>query len=39
MIAEGGRLYDSVFAHHGPLNYMLAHGVYAATGSIELAPW
>jgi hypothetical protein len=39
MIAEGGRLYGSIFAHHGPLNYMLAHGVYAATGSIALAPY
>jgi hypothetical protein len=39
MIAEGGRLYDDIFAHHGPLNYALAHGVYTATGSLALAPY
>ncbi|WP_058553679.1 hypothetical protein [Thiohalocapsa sp. ML1] len=39
MIASGGRLYDDIFAHHGPLNYALAHVVHALSGSIELAPY
>ncbi len=39
MIAEGWRLYGDLFAHHGPLNYALAHGVYTLTGSVALAPY
>lgn len=39
MIARGGRLYGDIFAHHGPLNYAMAHGVYVATGSLALAPY
>lgn len=39
MIGEGYHLYDTLFAHHGPLNYALAHLTYLATGSVELAPY
>ncbi len=39
MIAEGYRLYDTLFAHHGALNYALAHLAYLATGSVQLAPY
>lgn len=39
MIAEGFRLYDTLFAHHGALNYALAHLAYLATGSVRLAPY
>jgi hypothetical protein len=39
MIDEGYRLYDTLFAHHGVLNYALAHLTYLATGSLELAPY
>ena len=38
LISDGERLYESIFAHHGPLNYMLAHAVYTFTESKELAP-
>jgi len=39
MIAEGYRLYDTLFAHHGALNYALAHLAYLNTGSVQLAPY
>jgi len=39
MIADGKRLYGDIFAHHGPLNYALAHGVHALSGSVALAPY
>ena len=39
LISDGERLYESIFAHHGPLNYMLAHAVYALTESKDLAPY
>lgn len=39
LVAEGGRLYESVFAHHGPVNYILAHLVGSAVSTDALAPY
>ena len=36
MIAGGQRLYGDVFAHHGPLNYLLAHIAASAAPAAEV---
>jgi hypothetical protein len=37
LISDGETLYGSIFAHHGPLNYMIAHAVYVFSESKDLA--
>lgn len=37
LISDDETLYGSIFAHHGPLNYMIAHAVYVLTESKDLA--
>lgn len=37
MIADGMRIYKDMFAHHGPLSYMIAHLFYFISSSQDIA--